>query len=103
MFSLQISAHYPYLYISNKTWHIFYLIHGVSEYEMQKFLFIHHKSISSSIHPTFIMPGIKEAKHFTKTASSDSKSEDLHDDSIYIVKHQTKFTIHSKKEWKSFH
>ena len=49
------------------------------------------------------MPGMKETKHFTKTASSDSKSEDLHDDSIYIVKHQTKFTINSKKEWKSFH
>ena len=74
-----------------------------TEYKIQKFLFIHHKSISLSIHLTFIMPGIKEAKHFTKTASSDSKSEDLHDDSIYIVKHQTKFTIHSKKEWKSFH
>ena len=27
-----------------------------------------------------IMPGIKEVKHSTKTASSDSKSEDLHDD-----------------------
>ena len=32
------------------------------------------------------MPGIKEVKHSTKTASSDSKSEDLHDDSIYIVR-----------------
>ena len=32
------------------------------------------------------MPGIKEFKHFTKTASSDSKSEDLYDDSTYIVR-----------------
>ena len=32
------------------------------------------------------MPGIKEVKHSTKTASSDSKSEDLHDNSIYIVR-----------------
>ena len=32
------------------------------------------------------MPGIKEVKHSTKTASSDSKSEDLHDDPIYIVR-----------------
>ena len=32
------------------------------------------------------MPEIKEVKHSTKTASSDSKSEDLHDDSIYIVR-----------------
>ena len=28
------------------------------------------------------MPGIKEVKHFTETASSDSKSQDLHDDPI---------------------
>ena len=32
------------------------------------------------------MPGIKEVKHSTKTASSDNKSEDLHDDPIYIVR-----------------
>ena len=32
------------------------------------------------------MPGIKEIKHSTKTASIDSKSEDLHDDSISIVR-----------------
>ena len=32
------------------------------------------------------MPGIKELKHSTKTASSHSKSEDLHNDSIYIVR-----------------
>ena len=53
------------------------------------------------------MSEIKEVKHAIKTASSDSKSEDLHDDSIYIQYtlsgHQTKFTIHSKKKWKSFH
>ena len=34
------------------------------------------------------MLGIKEVKHFTKTASSDSKSEDLHNDSIYIINTQ---------------
>ena len=32
-----------------------------------------------------IIPGIKEVKHSTKTASSDSKLEDFHDDPIYIV------------------
>ena len=32
------------------------------------------------------LPGIKEVKHSTKTASSDSESEDLHNDSIYIVR-----------------
>ena len=29
---------------------------------------------------------MKEVKHSTKTANSDSKSEDFHDDSIYIVR-----------------
>ena len=43
------------------------------------------------------MPGIKEAKHSTKTASSDSKSEDLHDDPIYIVRTPNK-TYNSFKE-----
>ena len=32
------------------------------------------------------MSRIKEVKHFTKPASSDSKSEDLHDDPINIVR-----------------
>ena len=32
------------------------------------------------------MPEIKEDKHSTETASSDSKSGDLHDDPIYIVR-----------------
>ena len=36
------------------------------------------------------MPEIKEVKLSTKTASRDSKSEDLHDDSIYIVKTRNK-------------
>ena len=44
--------------------------------------FIHHKLISSFIHLTSVMPGIKEVKHFTETASSDNKSQDLHDDPI---------------------
>ena len=50
------------------------------------------------------MPGRKQVKHSTKTASSESKSEGVHDDSIYIVRTPTKKTmIHSKKESKSFH
>ena len=61
------------------------------------------------------MPGIKYVKHFTKSASSDSKSEDLHGDPImefgiitpwsnlHRQKTKTKFTIYLKKEWKSFH
>ena len=57
-----------------------------TEYKIRKFLFIHHKSISSFVHLTSIMPGIKEVKYSTKTASSNSKSEDLHDDPIYIVR-----------------
>ena len=64
-------------------WHVFYLIHGVQN---PKILFIYHKSISSVVHPTSIMPGIKEVKHSTKTASSESKSENLRNDPIYIVR-----------------
>ena len=46
------------------------------------------------------MPGIKGVKHSAKTANNDSKSDDIHDDPIYIVRtgQQTKFTIHSKKK-----
>ena len=55
-----------------------------TEYKIRKFLFIHHKSISSLARLTSIMPGIKEVKHSTKTASRDSKSEDFHDDPTYI-------------------
>ena len=68
MFILQITANSPYPEISN----------------FRKF--IHHKSISSFVHFTFIMPVIKEVKHSTKSASSDSKSEHLHDDPIYMVR-----------------
>ena len=68
-----------------------------TEYKIRKFLFIHHKSISSFVHLTSKMPGIKEVKHSTKTASSDSKSEDLHDNSIYIVRTPNKI-YHSFKE-----
>ena len=82
MFFLQITANSPYrkLAIKRGTFFISY-----TEYKIRKFLFIHHKSISSFVHLTSIMPGIKEVKH-TKTASSDSKSEDLHDDPMYIVR-----------------
>ena len=90
MFFLQISANFPHPQISSKTWHDFYLLHEVSEYKIRKFLFFNHKSISSFVHITSIMPGIKEVNHFTKTASSDSKSEDLHDDTVYIVRTPTK-------------
>ena len=39
------------------------------------------------------MPRITGVKHSAKIAFSESKEEDLHDDSIYIVRtgHQTKF------------
>ena len=57
-----------------------------TECKIRTFLLIHHKSISSFVHLTFIMHGNKEVKHSTKTASSDSKSEDLHDDPTYIVR-----------------
>ena len=67
-----------------------------TEYKILKFLFIHHKSISSFVHLTSIMPGIKEVKDSTKTASSDSKL-DLHDDPIYIVRTLNK-TYDSFKE-----
>ena len=39
---------------------------------------------------TPIMRGIKGVKHSAKTVSSDSKSEDLHDDPIYIVRTSNK-------------
>ena len=57
-----------------------------TEYKIRKLLFIYHKSISSFAHLTSIMPGIKEVKRSTKTANSDSKSEDLHDVPLYIVR-----------------
>ena len=56
------------------------------QYKIRKFLFIHHKWISLFVHLTSIMVGIKEVKHSTKTASSDTKSGDLHDDPIYIFR-----------------
>ena len=43
------------------------------------------------------MSGIKEVRHSTKTASSDSKSEDLHDDPIYIVRTPNKIYDSSKE------
>ena len=36
------------------------------------------------------MPGIKKVKYSTKTASSDSIPEDLHNDPIYIVRKPNK-------------
>ena len=57
-----------------------------TEYTTQKILFIHHKLISLFVHLTSMMAGIKEVKHSPKTASSDSKSKDRHDDPIYIVR-----------------
>ena len=42
-------------------------------------------SISSFVHLTSIIAGIKEVKHSTKTATSDSESEDLRDDPICII------------------
>ena len=86
MFFLQITANSPYPQISHKTWHVFLFPTRSIKSENSYSLFIYHKSISSFVHLTSIMPGIKEVKHSTKTASSDSKSEDLHDDPIYIVR-----------------
>ena len=60
------------------------------EYKIRKFQLIHYKSISLFVHLTSIMPGIKEVKHSTETASSDSKSEDLRDDPMSIVRKPNK-------------
>ena len=49
MFFLQITANSPYPKISNETWNVFYLIHGV---KIRKFLFFNHKPISSFVHLT---------------------------------------------------
>ena len=73
------------------------------EYKIRKFLFIYHKLISSFVHLTPIVLEIKEVKHSTETAITDSKPEDLHDVQYTSSEKQTKFTIHPKKEWKSFH
>ena len=89
MFLLQISANSSYrqLAIKRDTFVI-----SCTEYKIRKFLFIHHKSISSFVHLTSIMEGIKEVKLSSKTASSDGKSEDLRHNAIYIVRHQIKCT-----------
>ena len=44
-----------------------------------------------------IMTGIKEVKHFTKTASSDSKSEDLHDGLTYFIRTPNKIYVSFKE------
>ena len=82
-FLLQSTANSPCrkLAIKRDTFLISY-----TEYKIRKFLFIHRKSISSFVHLTLTMLGIKEAKHSTKTATSDRKSEDLHDDPKNIVR-----------------
>ena len=56
-----------------------------------KVILYHCKPISSFVHLTS-----------TKTASSDSKSKDLHDDPTYIVRTPNKI-YDSTIEWKSFH
>ena len=55
----------------------FYLIHGVENLKIPIHLSQDDQLVCNLMS---IMPGIKEVKHSTKTASSDSKSEDLHDD-----------------------
>ena len=45
---------------------------------------------------------IKEVKYSTETASSDSKSEDLHDDPIYIVRTPNKIYDSSKERTEIF-
>ena len=70
------------------------------KYKIQKFLFINHKSISSFVHLTSIMPGRREVKHSTKTASSDRKSEDFDDDPMYIVRTPNKIYNSFKERMK---
>ena len=48
------------------------------------------------------MPEIKEVKHSTETASSDSRSKDLHDDPIYIVRAPNKSYDSSKERTETF-
>ena len=63
---------------------------------------MYHKSISSFVHLTSIVPEIKKVKHSTETASSDSKSEDLHDDPIYVVRTPNKISDSSKERTEIF-
>ena len=51
---------------------------------MRKFLFICHKSISSFVHLMSIIAGMKGVKDPAKTATRDSKSEDIHNNPIYL-------------------
>ena len=78
-----------------------------TEYKIRKFPFIHHKLIGSFAHLTSIMVGMKGVKQSAKTARCDSKSEDLHDNPMYVVrtpkKKKEENKIHAKKEWKFFH
>ena len=57
-----------------------------TEYKIRKFPFIHHKLIGSFAHLTSIMVGMKGVKQSAKTARCDNKSEDLHDNPIYVVR-----------------
>ena len=54
-------------------------------YKIRKFLFIHLSRFILFAHLTSIMPEIKGVKHSAKTATSCSKSEDLHDYPVEIV------------------
>ena len=57
-----------------------------TEYKIRKLPFIHHKLIGSFAHLTSIMVGMKGVKQSAKTARCDNKSEDLHDNPIYVVR-----------------
>ena len=48
----------------------------------RSYSFITSRPVRLYVHLTSIMPGIKEVEHFTKTGSSDSKSEDPQGDPI---------------------
>ena len=74
---LQTTASYPYRKLAIKRGTFFI---SNTEYKIRKFLLIHHKLINLFVHLMSIMPGIKEVKHSTKTASSGSKSENLYGD-----------------------
>ena len=51
---------------------------------MRKFLFIRRKSIGSFVFLMSIITGIKGVEDPAKTATRDSKSEDLHNNPIYV-------------------
>ena len=54
-FFLQITANSPYLLISNETWHVFYLTHGVSEYKIP----IHSSQVDQFVCTPYVKQNFK--------------------------------------------